>query len=136
MKTCCNCSGDLKPFGFIFFRRGWDCTQCKGTFLKRKYVPEGERLRKKIEDKPEYIGDSDLDCLLCGTRMKTFRLGAIGLKLDYCPQDFSIWFDFQEPGKFMRWIEITQPPGWTNPTKPSEAAVHAAIYFHNHIMGP
>ena len=60
----------------------------------------------------------------------------IGLVLDYCPDDFSIWFDFFEPKRFMKWVEKYAPPGWRNPSEPSSAAVMAALHFDSHITGP
>ncbi len=128
MKKCSKCSGKLKTVGF-FRTKGWECTKCKGTFVKYRYLSYQELLADKLDKVAGQCKNSKLKCLECGTTMKLLQLGKIGLELDFCPNDYNIWFDFKEPQRFMKWFDKNAPKGWKNSDEPSTTAVMAAIYF-------
>ncbi len=129
MKNCSKCNGKLKTVGF-FRTKGWQCEGCKGTFVRFRYLSHSDQLKRRLDSAVRQSKPSRLKCLECGETMRLLKLGDIGLELDFCPNDYNIWFDISEPERFMKWGEKHAPPDeWKNPDEPSDAAVMAALYF-------
>jgi uncharacterized protein len=107
-----DCPRDRIPL-IVEFHQGIEvdhCPQCNGRWLdhhqldelEAKFVPDPTVRRAMIEYSKR---PSDLDCPVCGVRMRAFNYRAHNLELDTCEQEHGYWLDAGEEGRVRDIIE-------------------------------